>query len=324
MLRTVVERRLSFEEAKDLFEFLLEESPVRVAAALAAMEARKYSSEELAGLAAAMREKAVTLELGEVADTCGTGGDNASTINVSTAAAIVLSLFTRVAKHGNLAVTSKSGSANLLEELGINYRLNAEAARALVELTNFTFIFAPLYHPALAKLMPVRRELGIRTIFNFLGPLTNPAKPKRQLVGVSSGEAAEKVAEALQILGVEKGFVVHGDGLDEVNTSGATDVFVVEDGIEKLRLFPEDFGLRASKIVPCSSARESAARILAVFEGRGLEEDRNFVIANAALALHLFNEDLRECVELISERLSCAARKVREIACASNSIQLNP
>ncbi|RLI83387.1 MAG: anthranilate phosphoribosyltransferase, partial [Archaeoglobales archaeon] len=148
MLEKIVEcKNLSFEESYDLFNQLIGESHVRIAGILTALQTKGYTSEELAGFAKAMRDRAVKVELGDVLDTCGTGGDRSFTINVSTASAIILSCFTRVAKHGNVSVTSRSGSANLLEALGINYKLNPNQAKMLIDRTNFTFLFAPMYHP---------------------------------------------------------------------------------------------------------------------------------------------------------------------------------
>ncbi len=322
MLSKIVEgKNLSFEEAYELFNDLIEESPIRIAGILTALQTKGYTSEEIAGFAKAMRDKAVKVDLGEVVDTCGTGGDNSNTINVSTASAIILSCFTRVAKHGNVSITSKSGSANLLEALGIEYRLTPEKAKVLIEKTNFTFLFAPLYHPALKRVMPVRRELGIKTIFNVLGPLANPSNPKRQVVGVYSRDLVEKVAHALNILGVERAYVVHGEGLDEVNPRGETVVGVVDGDVDFIKVTPEDFGLKRVKIRPCNSPKESAERIKAVLSGKGLEEDRNFVLINSALALNLIFDDLKECVELVKNCLEdLALKKLEEISCLSRSL----
>ncbi len=322
MLEKIVEgKNLSFEEAYELFNQLIEESPIRIAGILTALQTKGYSAEELAGFAKAMRDKAVKVDLGDVVDTCGTGGDKSFTINVSTASAIILSCFTRVAKHGNISITSKSGSANLLEALGINYRLNPDQAKALIEKTNFTFLFAPLYHPTLKGVMPIRKELGIKTIFNVLGPLANPANPLYQIIGVSSLDLVGKVAKALEFLGVERAYVVYGDGLDEVNPKGETVVAEVNKGIEVFRLKPEDFGLKPVKIVPCYSPKESAERIKAVLSGKGREEDRNFITINSALALNLLKDDLRECVELIEGVLGeIAIRKLGEIVCSSKNL----
>ena len=199
---------LSFEQAYELFDAMLNESEIKIAAYLAAMQAKNYTAEEIAGLAKAMRDKALEVDFGIVADTCGTGGDGFATINVSTASSLLLSCFVRVAKHGNFSVTSKSGSADVLRELGIEIELPPKKAQRCIEKTNFAFLLAPNYHPALRKIMPIRRELGIRTIFNVLGPLANPANPAYQLVGVYSSDLVGKIANALKILGVKKALVV--------------------------------------------------------------------------------------------------------------------
>ena len=322
MLEKIVDgKNLCFEESYELFNQLIEESPIRIAGILTALQTKGYTAEELAGFAKAMRDKAVKLDLGEVIDTCGTGGDRSFTINVSTASAIILSCFTKVAKHGNVSITSKSGSANLLEALGVNYMLNPDQAKALIEKTNFTFLFAPMYHPTLKGIMPVRRELGIKTIFNVLGPLANPANPSYQIIGVSSSDLVDKVANALEFLGVERAYVVYGNGLDEVNPKGETIVAEVNKGIEIFKVKPEDFGLKPVDIMPCHSPEESAERIKAVLAGKWKEEDRNFVLINSALALNLLRDDLKECVEVIEGVLGeIAIKKLEEIIELSNVV----
>ncbi len=316
MLSKIVERQnLSFEEAYELYNVLLKESDVRIAGYLTALQTKGYTAEELAGFARAMRDNAVKVELGEVCDTCGTGGDGASTINVSTASAIILSCFKRVAKHGNVSITSKSGSANVLDAFGMKIDLKPYEVKSVIEKTNFAFLFAPLYHPTLRRIMPVRRELKIRTIFNVLGPLANPAEPSYQIVGVSSLDLIDKVAEALSFLDVKKALVIHGSGLDEVNPKAETIVAEVGNGIEKYKLKPEDFKLKPARVVPCKSPQESAERIRAVFAGKGREEDSVFIIANASLALYSADvADLDECVELVKSVLNGEAlRKLEEI-----------
>lgn len=323
MLSKIVERKnLSFEEAYELYNQLVEESPIRIAAYLSALQTKGFTAEELAGFAKAMRDKALKVNFGEVCDTCGTGGDKALTINVSTASAIILSLFRKVAKHGNRSITSKSGSANVLEAFGVKIDLKPEEAKEVLDRTNFTFLFAPLYNDSLGRVMGVRRELGIRTIFNVLGPLANPANPSYQLVGVFSEDLVEKVAEALKILGVKRGIVVHGSGLDEVSPKNETVVAEVNREIEIYKLKPEDFGVKRAKIVPCFSPEESAKRIAAVLSGRGLEEDRTFILVNASLALYSteFGE-LDECVEAVKHALSGeAVKKLEEIVDVSKEI----
>ncbi len=322
MLEKIVEgKNLSFEESYELFNQLINESPIRIAGILTALQTKSYTAEELAGFAKAMRDNAVKVDLGEVMDTCGTGGDKSFTINVSTASAMILSCFTRIAKHGNVSITSKSGSANLLEALGINYKLKPDQAKILIEKTNFTFLFAPLYHPALKNVMLVRKELRIKTIFNVLGPLANPSNPTYQLIGVSSPDLVDKVASALEFLGVKRAYVVYGNGLDEVNPKGETIVVEVGDGVERLKLKPEDFGLEPVSIRPCYSPQESAERIKSVLAGKGSKEDRNFILMNSALALNLIEDDLKSCVELVESVFGeMATKKLEEIVCSSKSL----
>lgn len=323
LLAKIVEgKNLSFEEAYELFNELKGSGEALIGAYLAALQTKGYTGEELAGLARAMRDSAVKLELGKVADTAGTGGDGSSTINVSTASALILSAFTRVAKHGNVSITSKSGSANVLEALGLNIRVSPEKAREMVERTNFTFIFAPAYHPALKPIMPVRKALGIKTVFNVIGPLANPADPAYQVVGVNSPELLEPVAEALEFLGVERALVVHGSGMDEVSPHGKTLVLEVGNGVERYTLSPEDFGISPVKPLPCSSPEESAARIKAVLGGSGRREDRDFILVNASAALYASGiaGDFREGLEMTREALGQGMlEKLEEIACLSKS-----
>ncbi|WP_288072029.1 anthranilate phosphoribosyltransferase [Pyrococcus sp.] len=324
MLEKIVENKhLSFEEAYELFNILKEESEVRIAAYLAALQTKGYTSEEIAGFARAMRDNAIKLDLGEILDTAGTGGDKSFTINVSTASALLLSQYTKVAKHGNVSITSKSGSANLLEALGINIRIPPEKAKEMIEKANFTFIFAPMYHPALKRIMPVRKELRIKTIFNILGPLANPANPAYQVVGVNSRDLVEKMARALSYLGVKRAVVVHGSGLDEVSPKKETTVAEVNrDEIDIYTVTPEDFGLARTKVIPCYSPEESAERVKAVLRGNGREEDRNFILLNSAMALYVAGiaSDLKEGVELAENVLGeKMIKKLEEIACLSKS-----
>ncbi|HID47752.1 MAG TPA: anthranilate phosphoribosyltransferase [Methanococcaceae archaeon] len=304
MLSKIVDGQdLTFEESYNLFNQLLEESDVRIGAYLTALQTKGVTPQEIAGFAKAMRDRAIKVDLGRgLLDTCGTGGDRASTVNVSTAVSIILSTFTKVAKHGNVSVTSKSGSADVLRALGIEIDIPPEKARRMIEETNYVFLFAPRYHPALKRIMPVRKELGIRTIFNILGPLTNPAEPEYQVVGVNTPDLVEKVAEALKLLGIKRALVVHGDGLDELNPRGPSKVCEIKGKkMEMYTLYPEDFGLERTKIVPCSSPEESAERILKVYSGE-VNEDRNFIVLNASAALYISGiaSDYPEAVEMIN------------------------
>lgn len=314
MLERVL-KGLDFESAYELARKLPEMDEIKIAAVLSALEAKGYSAEVLAGFVKGVSERS-SIDLGRVMDTCGTGGDRSNTINVSTAVAIAVSTVYPVAKHGNRAVSSSSGSADVLEKLGI--RIDMDARRMIGE-TNFAFLFAPLYHKSFSRVAAVRRSLGIRTIFNVIGPLTNPAKPEVQVVGVADLGLLEIVSDALQLLG-KRAVVVHGSGLDEVSPCGVTELAVVNSGIERLRVEPKDFGLKACRIVQCLSSSESAERIKAVFYGRGREEDRNLLALNFSVALYAIGfEDLKENVEVFFEKLENGdfARKVEEIACKS-------
>jgi len=321
LLEKLIERKnLSFEEAYGLFMELKKESDVRIAAYLAALQTKGYTGEEIAGLARAMRDSAVKVDLGEVADTAGTGGDGTSTINVSTASALILSAFTRVAKHGNVSITSKSGSANVLEALGVNIKIPPEKAREMVEKTNFTFLFAPLYHPALKLIMPVRKALKIKTVFNVLGPLANPADPAYQVVGVNSEELLQPMGEALSFLGVKKALVVHGSGMDELHPGRESKVVEVSNGVESYTLTPADFGLEPVKVLSCSSPEESAGRIKAVLAGNGRKEDRNFILMNASAALYSAGvvSDFKEGAEIaenaLGEEMIARLKKIAELS----------
>ncbi|HIP16134.1 MAG TPA: anthranilate phosphoribosyltransferase [Methanothermococcus okinawensis] len=328
MLSKIVEgQNLSFEEAYNLFNTLLEESDVRIGAYLTALQTKGVTSEEIAGFARAMRDRAIKVNLGRgIVDTCGTGGDRSSTVNVSTAVSIILSAFTKVAKHGNVSVTSQSGSADVLKVLGVEIDVPPEETKKMIEKTNFVFLFAPKYHPALKKIMPIRRELGIRTIFNILGPLTNPANPEYQMVGVNAPDLVEKVGEALKLLGVKRALVVHGNGLDELDPRGPSKVCeVVGNKIETYTLSPSDFGLERSKIVPCHSSEESAERILKVLSGKR-NEDRNFIVLNASAVLYTCGmvSDYLEAVEMVNNAIDSGKvlEKLEEIKRYSEKLKL--
>jgi len=312
---------LNFETAYDLATKISDLDEIEIAAILGAIEAKGYDAEVLAGFAKGVAEKA-RIDLGEVADTCGTGGDGVSSINVSTAVAIALSTVHPVAKHGNRAVSSKSGSADVLESLGVNIEMNEKKARKMISETGFAFLFAPLYHKSFAKVVNVRRKLAIKTIFNIIGPLTNPANPVAQIVGVANADLVRTVGEALVILG-RRGVVVHGNGLDEVSPSDKTKMAIVDGDVDILTIQPEDFGVKKTEIIPCQSSEESARRIKAVFDGNGLEEDRIFVALNFATSLFALGfEDLKENMEIFEEKLQNGdfKRKLEDIVCRSMNL----
>ena len=237
-------------EARTLMGRLMdgETSPPLTAALLTVLRVRGETVDEITGLAEGMRERAakVTLRRSDAVDTCGTGGDGSGTFNISTAAALAAAgAGAAVAKHGNRAVSSRSGSADVLEALGVPVGLEPAEAGRLVDEVGLGFLFAPNHHPAMKHVMPVRRELGVRTVFNILGPLTNPAGVRRQVVGVFRADLCETMARVLGALDGERAYVVHGrDGVDEVSLCAPTLVAELRDGaVTSYEVAPEDFGL---------------------------------------------------------------------------------
>lgn len=267
-------------------------TPAQIAGFLVALRVKGESAPELAAMAKVMRERAVRIEpkiAGPLADTCGTGGDRVKTFNMSTAAALVAAgAGVPVAKHGNRSVTGPCGSADLMEALGVNLSAPAEDVERSIERANIGFLFAPMFHPAMRHAAPVRKELGLRTAFNLLGPLTNPAGAQVQLVGVYAPESTGLVARVLRLLGTERALVVHGaPGVDEVSLAGPTRAAEVSNGrVRSFILRPDDFGLKrvAPSSVPASPPEESARRLVVLLRGeRGPLRDS--VAANAAALL---------------------------------------
>ena len=265
-------------------------APAQIAAFLTALKVKGETPDEIAGAARAMRRHMTRVPSGHsvVADTCGTGGDGKNGFNVSTAAAFVAAgAGLPVAKHGNRSISSRCGSADVLEALGINPEIAPAKAKEALKKTGIAFFFAPKYHPAMRRVMPVRRELSFRTIFNLLGPLSNPAGAHVQLIGVPEKELVETIAQALAKLGEKHGLVVHTEGWDEVTLTGASIAFrVVGHSLQRLYLTPGDFGLapvRESDLAG-GSARQNAGIILNVLYGQ-TSPQRRVVIANAACLL---------------------------------------
>lgn len=284
---------------------------------------------EIVGFARAMREHAVTIAAPEteVFDTCGTGGDRSGTFNISSAAAIVLAACgVTVAKHGNRSVSSRSGSADVFEALGVN----VSAAPAVVERTlrevGIAFFFAPTFHPSMRHAATVRRELGIRTAFNLLGPLTNPARATRQIVGVPKPELTELLARALERLGSTRAWVVHGaDGIDELSTTGHTKVAEVRGGtVNTFYVHPSHFGL--PKAVPADlaggDAQDNAAIIRGILDGR-TGPARDIVLLNAGAALFVAERvpDVRSGIARAAQAIDSgeAARRLSQMVALSHA-----
>ena len=267
---------LSVEEAREMMSKLMSGDlhECEIAAVLVALRVRGETVDEIAGFATAMRQKAVRIapKRTGLVDTCGTGGDGRQTFNISTAAALLAAAMgIPIAKHGNRAVSSKCGSADVLEALGVNIALAPERVAELIDRVGIGFLFAPQHHPAMKHAAPVRKAMGIRTVFNLLGPLTNPAGVKRQLLGVFRPDLTETVCNVLHTLGAEKARVVHGlDGTDEVSITGDTIVSALEDGaVRTFRFSPEDAGLSRAQLDAISggSAEENAAHIRSILSG---------------------------------------------------------
>lgn len=288
-------RNLDASQAREamLAIFNGEVATKQIAAFLLALRAKGETSEELLGFARAMREKAQRVDPGEIAgplvDTCGTGGDGAGTFNVSTVAAFVVAgAGVYVAKHGNRSISSRCGSADVMEGLGVNVALTPEQMAACIREVGIGFLFAPALHTAMKHAQPARLELKMRTVFNLLGPLTNPAGAQAQLVGAPSPEAAALMADALAALGLSRGYVVHGsDGLDEITTTGPTLAFEIRNGeVTRLTLVPEDFGVdRTSRQTLLGGDREANCEIARAVLGGAGGPRRDIVLVNASAAL---------------------------------------
>ncbi len=223
-------------------------------------------------------------------DTCGTGGDCSNTINISTAAAIVAAACgVPVAKHGNYAVSSKCGSANVLAELGVNISPQPEAVQAMIETIGIGFMLAPAFHPAMKRVGPIRQQLGMRTVFNILGPLTNPAGAKAQVMGVYDPGLCEKLACVLKVLGTERAMVVHGMGMDEITNTGETVVAELKDGlVVSYRLHPEDLGYATAGAAEIAGGtpQENASRLVQVLKGER-SAARDIIALNAGAAVYV-------------------------------------
>jgi anthranilate phosphoribosyltransferase len=284
-------RILSPDEAHAFFAACLrgEPTPAQVAAAVTALRIRGETVEEIAAFATAMREAAMTLNHPyDAIDTCGTGGDGQHTFNISTAAALVLAgAGLKVAKHGNRAMSSKSGSSDVLSVLGVNLQASPEQQRRSLDQAGIAFLFAPAYHGAMRHVGPVRAEIGFRTVFNLLGPLSNPAGAKRQVMGVYDPRLLEPLAEVLGRLGATRAWTVHGQGLDELTTTGETEVAEWKDGaVRRFTVTPEDAGLPRADLAALrgGDAEENAAALRALLDGAS-GAYRDIVLLNAAAAL---------------------------------------
>lgn len=291
-LTTIVEGgTLSLDDARQAMGAVMdgESSPAQLAALLMGLRMRGETVDELAGFATAMRERVLRVEAPEGAiDLVGTGGDGSGTFNISTAAALVVAAAgVPVAKHGNRAITSKAGSADVLDALGVRIDHDAASAGAALRDNGFAFLFAPNFHPAMRHAGPTRKEIGVRTAFNLLGPLTNPAGTTRQVLGVGDAAAAGRFAEVVQRLGTERTFVIHGDGVDELPLDDSGVLYHVgPDGIVQHRVAASALGLTvaATARLGGGTAEENARAIEGVLRGEPGTR-RDVVLLNAAAGL---------------------------------------
>ncbi len=320
-------QQISGRQAEQVFNLIMqgEATPAQIGATLLALSIRGESAEVVAGAARAMRTAATHIHPGSTGllDTCGTGGDGASTFNISTAVSIVVAACGQpVAKHGNRAMSSKSGAADVLESLGVKLELTPEQVADCIDEVGIGFLFAPNHHPAMRHAGPVRRELGVRTIFNLLGPLTNPASAEYQLLGVYSSDKLELVADALKQLGIKRALVVHGrDGLDEITTTGITDAFLVEEGrdIEPFEIDPSAFGMpfATPDALKGGDATFNAEIIKHIFAGQqGAARDIVLLNAGAALWVTRHADSIGEGIAITAEAIDSgkAAQTLESLA----------
>jgi anthranilate phosphoribosyltransferase len=313
-------RDLSEDEAAAAMRAIMtgEASPAQIGAFLAALRMKGETVDEVTGMARVMREHSLKVETdGVVIDTCGTGGDASGTFNVSTAAAFVVAgAGVKVAKHGNRAMSSACGSADVLEALGAKIDLNPDQVGRCIREAGIGFMFAQVFHPSMKYAAGPRREIGIRTVFNILGPLTNPAGARYQLLGVARPEIAPMIAAVLARLGTHHALVVHGsDGLDELSLSGPSHVHeVYEGGRKEYSVSPEEFGLSAAPVsaVAGGTPAENAARLRAVLKGeRG--PVRDIVLLNSAAALVAADvaPDMKAAIVIAQQAIDSGAATAR-------------
>ena len=317
-LRLAVEgKHLSRAQAAEAVDQMLDGgAPVaQIAALLVALRIKGETPDEIAGAAQALRARAQRVEVStdHLIDTCGTGGDSSHTFNISTAAAFVAAgAGARVAKHGNRAVSSRCGSADVLTALGVEVELPPERVAACIDQAGIGFLFAPRHHAAMRHVAPVRKELGLRTLFNLLGPLANPAGARRQVLGVFAPHFVPVIARTLLELGCDRAFVVHGDGgLDEISTSGPTRIAEVRNGeVREFELLPEEVGVERGPLseLKGGDAADNAAMLKAVLRGEaGARRAAVLINAGAAIAAAGICESIGEGVELAARSLDSGA-----------------
>ena len=305
---------ISQTEAEDFFKNMIkgEVEPVLLASVLTALKIKGETANEISGAALAVRGSATPFPQQEhnVADCVGTGGDGANTINISTTAAILAAACgLKMAKHGNRSVSSMSGSADLLEAFGVNLMMSPTTASECLAQTNLCFLYAPAYHPGFKHAAPVRKSMGVRTLFNILGPLVNPASPSTMLLGVYTPGLIDVMAKSLLLTGVKRGWVVHGSGLDEIALHGETQISeIANDQCTSRTISPADFGLPSYTLedIKGGTPQENADYIRAILSGNGKPAHNAAVIINCAALLYLHDKatDLKIAANMAREVLA--------------------
>jgi anthranilate phosphoribosyltransferase len=328
---------LTFEEAQGVMREVMsgKATNAQIAAFLAALRMKGETIEEQVASAAVMREHCRRIHPsveGRLVDTCGTGGDKIKTFNISTTAAFVVAgAGVAIAKHGNRSVTSKSGSADVLERLGLNLNMEPEAVQGTIEQVGVGFMFAPAFHPAMKYAIQPRREIGIRTLFNILGPLTNPASANAQLLGVYDPKLTAPIAHALKELGCKEAMVVHGlDGLDEISTLGRTAIAWLKEGkVATIETAPKDFGVKQARIadIKGTTPNESAEILFKILNGHCAVDDpkTEIVLVNSAAGIIVGGkaEDFNYGMELARKSIESGAayKKLKALIKASGGGQ---
>ena len=333
ILNQLIDRRdLTHADMLDLMRHIMggQLTPAQIAAVLVALRAKGESISEIAAAAEVMRElstKVMVQDNGHLIDTCGTGGDGAQTFNISTASAIVAAAAgAKVAKHGGRSVSSKCGSADILEKLGVNVNMTPERVARSVDNIGVGFMFAPNHHSAMKHAAPVRKELGVRTLFNLLGPLTNPAGARNQVMGVFHRDLTGKLVRVLQQLGSSHVLVVHGaDGMDEISISTTTFIAELKDGVvREYSVTPEQFGLKSAPLnaIQVTDADEAKAMLLAVMDNQS-GAARDVVLLNAGAAIYVaglcdsLENGVKKAAEIVAS--GAAKKKLEQLIQVSNA-----
>ena len=325
--KVIAGQSLTFDEAYEVMYSIMSgnENNSKIASLLTALKIKGETSDEVAGFVKAMREKVINIkcENERVIDVCGTGGDGSGTFNISTAVSFVVAgTGVSVAKHGNRSISSKSGSSDVLHELGVNVQLDPKLSEQALNEIGIAFLFAPLYHPAMKHVAPIRKELEFRSIFNILGPLTNPAGVKRQIIGTFSDDTAKLMSEAIKLLDMQKvSFLCTGNRFDEITLTDTTKVYEVNNdhSMYYYSISNENFGFPKIELnqIQGGSAKENAEIIYNIFSDKHEGPAFEVVVANAAMALKTsgISDDLSDCKIIAEESIRSGAtlKKLNEL-----------